>query len=176
MTGTEFRSAYHEHKDAVYRFAWRMTSSPDASEDIVQEVFLSLLRHPDRFDSAKGPLRPFLLGVARNLVLKRWRAENRWSAVVDEQFVAQPIAQPVDVTQGETAGIVAAAVGSLPPLQREVLLLAEYEELSLDEIARAVEAEVGTVKARLHRARENLRRMLALLKGISVRTSHGTTK
>ena len=150
MTGTEFRSAYHEHKDAVYRFAWRMTNSPDASEDIVQEAFLSLLRQPDRFDSARGPLRPFLLAVARNLVLKRWRHENRWNVLDDDQFVAEP----VDVTRGETVQIVEAAVGSLPPLQREVLLLAEYEGLSLDEIARAVDAEVGTVKARLHRARE----------------------
>ena len=67
-------------------------------------------------------------------------------------------------------------MAALPPLQREVLLLAEYEDLSLDEIARAVEAEVGTVKARLHRARENLRRMLAPLKKAAVRTSNGTPK
>lgn len=171
MTGTEFRSAYHEHKDAVYRFAWRMTNSPEASEDIVQEVFLSLLRHPTRFDPARCPLRPFLLGVARNLVLKRWRDTHRWNVLDEEQFVAQP----VDVTRGETMQIVEAAVSSLPPLQREVLLLAEYDELSLDQIARAVDAEIGTVKARLHRARENLRRMLAPL-NLTARTSHGTTK
>lgn len=174
MTGSEFRSAFHQHKDAIYRFAWRMTNSRDASEDIVQEVFLSLLRQPDRFDSARGALRPFLLGVARNLALKRWRNENRWSAMDDDRFVAEP----VDVTRGETVEIVAAAVASLPPLQREVLLLAEYEELSLDEIARAVDAEVGTVKARLYRARENLRRMLAPLKQRTGKglIPHGTTK
>jgi len=174
MTGTEFRSAYHEHKDAVYRFAWRMTNSPEASEDIVQEVFLSLLRYPDRFDCARGPLRPFLLGVARNLALLRWRQENRWDELDDDQFIAAP----VDVTRGETVQLVEAAVGSLPPLQREVLVLAEYEGLSLAEIGRAVDAELGTVKARLHRARENLRRMLAPLKPSNERNliSHGTTK
>ena len=174
MTGSEFRSAFHQHKDAIYRFAWRMTNSPDASEDIVQEVYLSLLRHPDRFDSTKGPLRPFLLAVARNLALKRWRQEDRWNVIDEDQFVAQP----VDVTRGETVQIVAAAVGSLPPLQREVLLLAEYEGLSLEDIAGTVDAEVGTVKARLHRARENLRRMLAPLKPSNERSllSHGTTK
>jgi RNA polymerase sigma-70 factor (ECF subfamily) len=174
MTGTEFRSAFHEHKDAIYRFAWRMTNSPEASEDIVQEVFLSLLRQPDRYDGARGQLRPFLLGVARNLTLKRWRSENRWDALDDDQFVAEP----VDVTRGETAQIVGAAVATLPPLQREVLVLAEYEELSLQEIARTVDAEIGTVKARLHRARENLRRMLAPLKQSNGRSfaSHGTVK
>ena len=67
--------------------------------------------------------------------------------------------------------IVAGAVRELPPLQREALILAEYEGLSLEEIAQAVEAEVGTVKSRLHRARENLRRMLAPLKESNVRSA-----
>jgi RNA polymerase sigma-70 factor (ECF subfamily) len=174
MTGTEFRSAFQEHKEAIYRFAWRMTNSPGTAEDIVQDVFLSLLRHPDRFDETRGRLRTFLLGVARNLALKRWREENRWNVLEDDDFVAEP----VDLTRGETAKVVGAAVRSLPPLQREALVLAQYEGLSLEEIARTVEAEVGTVKARLHRARENLRRMLAPLKQANGRslTSHGTPK
>jgi RNA polymerase sigma-70 factor (ECF subfamily) len=73
--------------------------------------------------------------------------------------------------------IVGDAVRALPLLQREVLVLAEYEELSLEELARAVESEVGTVKSRLHRARENLRRMLGPLKPRDeTRSSHGTVK
>ena len=174
MTGTEFRSAFHEHKDAVYRFVWRMTNSPGAAEDIVQDVFLSLLRHPERFDNSRGQLRSFLLGIARNLALKRWREENRWDVLEDEQFVAEP----VDLARGEISRIVGEAINSLPPLQREVLVLAEYEGFSAEEIARTVEAEVGTVKGRLHRARENLRRMLAPLKQANGRslTSNGTLK
>jgi len=58
---------------------------------------------------------------------------------------------------------VARAVQALPPLQREAVILAEYEEMTLEEIARATEAEIAAVKSRLHRARENLRRMLAPL-------------
>jgi len=174
MTGTEFRSAFHEHKDAVYRFAWRMTNSPGAAEDIVQDVFLFLLRHPKRFDDTRGQLRSFLLGIARNLALKRWREENRWDVLEDEQFVAEP----VDLARGEISRVVGEAINSLPPLQREVLVLAEYEGFSAEEIARTVEAEVGTVKGRLHRARENLRRMLAPLKQANGRslTSNGTLK
>ena len=77
----------------------------------------------------------------------------------------------------DIAEIVGEAVRSLPPLQREVFILAEYEELALDEIARAVDSEIGTVKARLHRARENLRRMLAPLKPPNgVRSNHGTVR
>jgi RNA polymerase sigma-70 factor (ECF subfamily) len=112
------------------------------------------------------------LGAARNLSLKRWRGERRWEELEDEQFVAQPL----DVRAGEVAEFVGKAVQSLPALQREVLILSTYEELSLEEIAAVVQTEVGTVKSRLHRARENLRRILAPLKsGNTVRmTSHGT--
>ena len=165
MTEPEFRAAFQEHKDAVYRFAWRMTNSPAAAEDVAQDVFLSLLRQPNGFDRGRGQLRSFLFGVTRNLALKRWREENRWEPLEEERFVAEP----VDAAAGETAEIVGAAVRALPMLQREALVLAEYEGFSLEEIAHAVESEVGAVKARLHRARENLRRMLAPLRG-----SYGT--
>jgi RNA polymerase sigma factor (sigma-70 family) len=167
MTDAEFREAFLQHKDTVYRFAWRMTRSPVAAEDIAQEVFLSLLGKPARFDPARGALRPFLLGVTRNLSLKRWREENRWGELADDAFVAEP----VDPEGRELEEIVAGAVRELPPLQREALILAEYEGLSLEEIAQTVEAEVGTVKSRLHRARENLRRMLAPLKESNVRSA-----
>ena len=173
MTNSEFKAAFEAHKDAIYRFAWRMTNSSAAAEDIAQDVFLSLLRQPGRFDPSRGRLRSFLLGITRNLVLKRWRDEKQWEKLVDEQFAVEP----VSIEGNEIAQIVADAVGALPLLQREVLILAEYEELSLEEIARAVESEVGTVKSRLHRARENLRRMLAPLKPRDeMRSSHGTVR
>jgi len=156
----ELETVFEQHKDAVYRFAWRMMNSATAAEDVAQDVFLSLLKLPQRFDPSRGRLRPFLLGIARNLVLKRWRDEHRWDLLEDDQMIALPLG----IERSETAQLVGEAVRSLPPLQREVLILAEYEELSLEEIARAVESEVGTVKSRLHRARENLRRMLAPLK------------
>ena len=171
MTDAEFRAVFEQNKDAVYRFAWRMCGSATGAEDIAQEVFLTLLRQPGRFDPARGALRSFLLAVARNLALKRWRDEHRWDELEDE--FATPA---IDLESQETADEVGAAVASLPPLQREVLILAQYEELSLEEIARAVDTEVGTVKSRLHRARENLKRMLAPLKSRNVgrSISHGT--
>jgi RNA polymerase sigma-70 factor (ECF subfamily) len=173
VTERDIRAAFHEHGRAVYRFAWHMTNSSAAADDITQEVFLSLLRQPDRFDPRRGQLRSFLLAIARNLALKKLRDANRWDVLDEERFIAEPM----DLALGETARLVAAAVNSLPPLQREVLVLAEYEELSLDEIARTVESEVGTVKARLYRARENLRRMLAPLKERNRRSiQHGTAR
>ena len=161
MTDAEFQAAFDQHKDAVYRFVWRMCGSTAAAEDLTQDVFVGLLRHPDRFDPARGTLRAYLLGIARNLTLKHWRAEHRFEPLDDEDAVAAP---PLDLERGDIGDAVGRAVRALRPLQREVVILAEYEGLTLAEIARAVDADVGTVKSRLHRARENLRRMLASLR------------
>jgi RNA polymerase sigma-70 factor, ECF subfamily len=161
MTEAAILAAWHEHKDSVFRFAWRMTGSPSVAEDVLQEVFLALLRAPDRFDAGRSPLRAFLLAIARNQVRKRWEKERRWDALDDSTFEAAP----VDPLVGEIADLVGRAVQSLPPLQREALVLFEYAELSLEEVARAVDAEVGAVKSRLNRARDNLRLMLSPLKG-----------
>jgi len=160
MTETLIQTAWRDHKDAVYRFAWRMTGSPSAAEDILQEAFLALVRDPGLYDAGRAPLRAFLLAIARNQIRKRWQRESRWDVLQEDAFVAVP----VDPLAGETADLVGRAVQSLPPLQREALVLFEYEELSLEEIARAVDAEVGAVKSRLSRARENLRQMLAPLR------------
>jgi len=150
-----------------------MMNSTEAAEDITQDVFLTLLRQPGRFDPKRGSMRSFLLGVARNLVLKMARRDkNRWKELDEEQFTAQP----VDVAGFQIATIVGKAIQDLPPLQREVLVLFQYEELSLEEIAQTVGADLGTVKSRLHRARENLKRMLAPLKGnVGSPRPYGTT-
>jgi RNA polymerase sigma-70 factor (ECF subfamily) len=165
VTDAEFQAAFEQHKDAVYRFAWRMSGSPAAAQDITQDVFVGLLRHPGRFDPARGVLRAFLLGIARNVALKRWRSEHRFEPL-DEDGVhaAAVVAEPIDLDRGAVGDIVGRAVRALVPLQREVVILVEYEGLTLDEVARAVDADVGTVKSRLHRARENLRRTLAPLR------------
>lgn len=160
MTDAEFKTIFNEHKDAIYGFAWRMTGSTEAAEDVAQDCFVALLRSPERYDSGRGPMRAFLIGIARNIILKRWRDEHRWDPLADDAF---PI-EPPDAARRETAELVAQAVRSLPPLQREALILTEYEEMKLEDVARAVNAEVTAVKARLHRARENLRRMLASLR------------
>ncbi|MGH9632510.1 MAG: sigma factor-like helix-turn-helix DNA-binding protein, partial [Bryobacteraceae bacterium] len=77
----------------------------------------------------------------------------------DEAFAVEPPSCDIRVDEK-----VAQAVQALPPLQREVLILIEYEGLTLEEAAHAVAAELGTVKARLHRARNNLRRVLEPLR------------
>jgi RNA polymerase sigma-70 factor, ECF subfamily len=165
VTDAEFQAVFDEHKDAVYRFAWRMARSPSAADDVTQDTFVALLKYPDRFDPARGTLRAFLLGIARNLVRKHFRAEGRFEPLDDDAAALEiAAAAPFDLGRGDVGEMVGRAVGALGTLQREVVILAEYEGLTLAEIARAVDADVGTVKSRLHRARERLRRMLAPLR------------
>jgi RNA polymerase sigma-70 factor (ECF subfamily) len=169
MTDADFRDAYRGNKDVLYRFARRMTGSAAAAEDIVQDAFLALWRNPSGYDASRGTLRSYLIGVARNLALQRLRRDRPHEELDENASVAGPI----DVAGLERAAIVARAIAALPPLQREALILAEYEELSLEDIGCATGAEIAAVKSRLHRARENLRRLLAPL--VETRgTAHGT--
>ena len=159
MTDAEFREAYAQHKDVLYRFARRLTGSDEAAEDLVHDCLLMLWRNGTTCDRERGTLRSFLIGVTRNLAWKRLRKERAFDALEDDTIVGDPI-DPVGRERGE---LVEQAVAALPPLQREALILAEYEGMTLEEISLITGAEVAAVKSRLHRGRVNLRRMLAPL-------------
>jgi RNA polymerase sigma-70 factor, ECF subfamily len=159
MTDSELRDAFERHKDVLFRFAYRMTGSASAAEDVVQECFLSLLRRPGNYDPIRGAVRAFLLGTARNILLMQWRNDRPYEVLENDDAICLP----VDVVDTERSETVAKAIDLLPPLQREVVILAEYEQMSLAEIAIATNSEVAAVKSRLHRARTNLRRMLSPL-------------
>lgn len=159
MTEQDFRDAFYANKDVLYRFVYRMAGSAHDAEDIVQDCFFALWRKPHAYDADRGALRAFLLGIARHLVLKKWRDEHPHDSVEEDSAVCPP----VDLMNQERAEIVSQAVQLLPPLQREAIILAEYEDLTLEEIARVTESTVGSVKSRLHRGRANLRGILAPL-------------
>jgi RNA polymerase sigma-70 factor (ECF subfamily) len=159
-----FLALYERHRDAVFRFAYRMLGSAALAEDIAHDCFLSLLKRPEGFDPSRASLRTFLLAAARNLALKHFRKERGAEAVEDltEEPRAPERQGPLrQLLDDELSLEVQKAIDNLPPLQREALLLFEYEELALSEIGAVVGADVGTVKARLHRARQSLRKQLA---------------
>lgn len=146
-----------------------MSNSRTAAEDVTQDVFLALLRGDIELDDSRGSLRALLLGTTRHFIWKRWRHECRWSPLTEDAFIAHPL----PFHNGGREEAVSIAVNSLPPLQRETLILATYDELSLRDIAEALGVEVGTIKARLHRARENLKRMLSQYSLTSIRSVEG---
>jgi RNA polymerase sigma factor (sigma-70 family) len=161
-----FAMLYQRHRDALFVWAWRLTGSVTTAEDLVHDCFLALLKRPGRFRAGSGSqLRTYLFGMVRKLSLKRSGRSQRELVSEDIEEAADSGPSPMDaLTQAETATFIDAAVAALPQLQREVLVLAQFEEMSLAEIAVVVGVDTGTVKARLHRARERLRKRLAPLR------------
>jgi RNA polymerase sigma-70 factor (ECF subfamily) len=135
----------------------------EVAEDITHDCFLSLIKKPGNFLPDRGSLRTYLFSAARNLWLKKLRDSGRETAIdefAEDQFIAagrEPLRELLD---DELSVKVQEAVASLPPLQREALILFEYEGLALNEIAIMVGTDIGAVKSRLHRARERLRNTL----------------
>jgi RNA polymerase sigma-70 factor (ECF subfamily) len=160
-----FLLLYERHRTPVFRFACRMLGSSPLAEDVTQECFLSVLRRPEAFRAERASLRTYLCAIARYLALKQLRKrgeETTLDAPPDDTATEAGGSDPLHVVlQEEAAEAVRRAVAALPPLQREAVVLFEYQEMSLAEIAAACEIDVGTVKSRLHRARERLRRTLA---------------
>ena len=140
-----------------------MLGSTEMAEDITHDCFLSLIKRPENFDPSRGSLKTYLYSAARNLCLKHFRNAARETAV--DEFGEEPSIpvreQPLGrLLDRELSSKVEEAIFSLPPLQKEALILFEYEGLALSEIGIIVGADVGAVKARLHRARERLRTTL----------------
>jgi len=155
---------YERHRDSIYRYVFRMLGSVETAEDITHDCFLGLMKAPLRFDPSRASLRTYLCGAARNLSLKRMRDEGHELSGEVLPELARDGRALQDLLDHEKESQVRAAVAALQPLQREAIILVEYEGYSLSEVAEIVGAEVGTVKARLHRARQSLRQRLASLR------------
>lgn len=156
-----FRELYERHRQPVFRFAYRLLGSVELAEDVTHDCFLGLMR--GNFKRDRASLRTYLFAAARNLAFKHFRDSGREAALeeIDEQPRVSERQQPLNqVLDAELVQQVRNAVMGLPPLQREALILFEYEELSLNEIAEITETDVGAVKARLYRARGRLKSML----------------
>lgn len=158
-----FQILYERYRDPIFRFAYRLLGSTEAAEDVTHDCFLSLIKEPGRFDASRASLRTYIYAAARNLTAKRYNNFAREAAIeeVPDAFHSAERHGPMArVLENELSSEVERAIASLPPLQKEALVLFEYEDLSLAEIGAVVGADTNTVKARLFRARETLRARL----------------
>jgi RNA polymerase sigma-70 factor (ECF subfamily) len=163
LTGDEeaLAALYRRRHGGIYRFALQMCGSPALAEDITQEVFMVLIRGSHTFDPTRGSLNSFLLGVARNHVLRRLQREQLYVPMEAEEgtdpsamHAAESGNGPLDgLSRNETIESVRRAVLSLPEPYREVVVLCDLQELSYVETAEVLGCAVGTVRSRLHRAR-----------------------
>jgi RNA polymerase sigma-70 factor (ECF subfamily) len=161
LSGDEesFTLLYKRRHAGIYRFALQMCGSPQLAEDVTHDVFIFLMKDGHVFDPTRGSVSSFLLGVARNYVLRRFRGEHQTVPFADREDdeTFEPIVNepgPLeDLTRAETIESVRRAVLTLPERYREVVVLCELHELSYGETAEILGCAIGTVRSRLHRAR-----------------------
>ena len=166
-----FTTLYRRHQAVLYRFARRMTGSTWAAEEIVQEVFLLLVRDPSKYKPEKGKLAAFLFGVARNRILKHLERSPREIALEEPAGEATPSSALQDhrtpaawAEHRERMERVRAAVLELPPEFREAVVLCDLEEMSYEDAAERMGCPIGTVRSRLHRGRTLLLAKLEMLR------------
>ena len=167
-----FTELYRRHQAPLYRFALRMSGDVWAAEEIVQEVFMTLIREPKKFDPERGALRSFLYGITRNRLMKHLERKPRESRyeTIDEDGIGQRGMASGSPTPVEWAELrerreqVRAAVLELPAEFREAVVLCGLEELSYEEAARLLDCPVGTIRSRLHRGRALLLAKLEMLR------------
>jgi RNA polymerase sigma-70 factor (ECF subfamily) len=154
-----FAALYRRRQAAIYRFALHMSGSMPAAEDVVQEVFLVLLREGCGFDPERGTLSGYLYGIARKLVLRhveRGRSDVALESGADDAELPElavnddPLAE---LTEREGIETLRRAVQALPRRYREVVVLCDLEEVDYADAAVALGCPIGTVRSRLHRAR-----------------------
>ena len=164
-----FIQLYRDRQMAIHRFALQMSGSQSIAEDVTQEVFLALIREVRRFDPARGTLSAYLYGMARNMVLDHLR-KGRMDISLDEfetpdgrasQARVAATGDPLgDLTRGEAVETLRKAILALPEHYREVVVLCDLKEMNYDHAAAALGCAIGTVRSRLHRAREILLKRL----------------
>jgi RNA polymerase sigma-70 factor (ECF subfamily) len=157
----QFTVLFRRHAPHIQRYVVRRLGA-DAADDIVAETFLLAFRQRDRYDMARTDARPWLYGIATNLIGRHRRAEIRLYRAL-ARTGADPVVEPFtdrvdDRVSAEVASRqLAAALARLSAELRDTMLLAAWSDLSYEQIAMALGVPTGTVRSRLSRARSKLR-------------------
>lgn len=162
-----FESLYLRHSDLVYSIALRVVADPGIAQDVAQEVFLRVWRHPSLFDVSRGRFVSWLMSVARNRAVDevRSRGRRRLREVVpapgaddppDPQAVDPQLAAQLSIERERVRG----AMDGLPDEQRLAVELAYFGGMTQQEIASVLNTPLGTVKTRVRLAMKKLRASL----------------
>ncbi len=156
-----FTALYRRYQGTIYRYVLQMSGEAALAEDVTQEVFMVLIRESSHFDPERGTLGGYLMGIARNHLL---RSKGQWATYLqlgDEKDGGPPAVvqdrissdDPLgDLTRREKIESLKQAIQTLPVHYREVVILCDLEEYSYLEAASVLRCSVGTIRSRLHRA------------------------
>lgn len=162
-----FAVLYDRHGGAAYSLAHRVLGDRGLAEDVTQEAFLSVWRSGARFDSARGSVRSWTLGIVRNRAIDALRRGGSGAPALDfddeEALEAQraPDLTDAEAIRRETAERARGALDQLPREQSEVIGLAYFGGFSQSEIAEILGTPLGTVKSRMRLGLEKTRAALA---------------
>jgi RNA polymerase sigma-70 factor, ECF subfamily len=149
-----FASIFDRHFDAVHGYAQRRLGL-SLAEEIASETFTRAFDGRASFDASRADARPWLLGIAANLMRRHWRTERRRLGALQRLE-----SRSTEEADADDRTDLVAALGALPAPEREALLLYALADLSYDEIADALHVPIGTVRSRLSRARDRIRKRL----------------
>jgi RNA polymerase sigma-70 factor (ECF subfamily) len=160
---SRFEQLYHATRTDLLGFLLRRTKDPEVAADLLAETYLVAWRKPEAVPAGEDA-RPWLFGVARNLMLKDFRRQRVAGAMVqrlaEEVGALQVSHSAVDDQRTDT---LAAAMAGLSQLDREIVTLNAWEGLTPREIAVVLGTSANVVRVRLHRTRARLRREVAEL-------------
>ncbi len=160
-----FAEVYGRHGQALYVVAVRILRARHPAEDMVHDVLVRLWEHPARFDATRGPLGAYLGTQLRSRCIDTIRAETSRTAregLAGRQPVPPTVAMEMVIEQEETLGELRDALAVLHPRERATIQLAFLAGLTHVEVASVLNLPLGTVKARIRRGLERLRRLPSL--------------
>jgi len=155
------------YRNPIHSFAYRLSQDAVEAQDIAQEVFLKIHQFRAHY-TPSGKFSTWIFSITHNICVSRLR-KSKWltlwpskSSKLDEPMEFQsPEASPQDVAaQNETAQLVRTCIQGLPFLQKEALILREYENLDYQEIASILHMSLGAIKSLIFRARQTLKERL----------------
>ena len=161
--GDAFAEAYRRHAGAVFGLAQRLLWERALAEEMVQEIFLRLWEHPDRFDQSRGSLRSFLLMDAHARCVDRIRSDSRRKEREERSARAELVADydlDLEAHDLEIADQVRDALTTLSDVERRAIELAYFGGHTYREVARILEQPEGTIKSRIRTGLTRLRAQL----------------
>jgi RNA polymerase sigma factor (sigma-70 family) len=161
-----FAAIFDRHATEIHRYVSRRLGAAIA-EDVVGETFLTAFRRRDRYDLSYRDARPWLFGIATNMIGRHRQSEVRFYRALARTGI-DPVVDPDDMADGVVARVAAtgqrraigAALAELSPDDRDTVLLVDWAGLSYEQAASALLVPVGTVRSRLNRARRKVREAL----------------
>jgi RNA polymerase sigma-70 factor (ECF subfamily) len=158
-----FAEIVDRYKDSLVNYLTHLVRSRDRAEELAQDAFVRLYRNAANYRE-REKLGPYLFRIATNQTVSEIRRERRWNLLMPRLHAStnsHVLPPDANLITTEIQRQVVAALQRLPVKYRAPLVLFEMEEWSYDEIAAALEVRTGTVKSRISRARELMRRQLA---------------